>query len=106
MPGVTLTLTVSGSSVDFKATTDAEGRFTFHGVAPGAYDLLATMPGFISLSRRNILIGEDDVELPEIVLNIGLGCAGGLPTTGLQQLLLRIKRFFAPIDYSKVTICQ
>jgi|HubBroStandDraft_6_1064221.scaffolds.fasta_scaffold445864_1 hypothetical protein len=108
VPGATVTLTIRGGTLDpLKATTDAGGRFTFEGIAPGTYDLLVQMPGFVSRKQIDIHIDSGDVELPELVLIVGVGCGGyGPPPTWTQRILLKIKRFFAPIDWSKVTICE
>ncbi len=49
VPEVRLVLTGTGSKSD--ATTDAEGRFAFPGVAPGAYVLEGQLPGFRGLKQ-------------------------------------------------------
>ncbi len=108
IPGAALTLTMQSGALDpLKATSDAGGRFTFEGIAPGTYDLLVQMPGFVSLKQIDINIVSGDVELPELILNVGSGgCGGGPPATRMRQILIKIKHLFAPIDWSKVTICQ
>jgi TonB family protein len=49
VPEVRLVLTGAGKKLD--ATTDAEGRFAFPGVEPGAYVLEGQLPGFRGLKQ-------------------------------------------------------
>ena len=107
-PGATLTLTMKGGNLDpLKVSADAGGRFTFEGIAPGTYDLLVQSRGFWPLKRIDIHTGSGDVELPELILNVGGGCGSDRPPpTRMQRIFLKIKLFFAPIDWSKVTVCQ
>ncbi|MBS1119082.1 MAG: hypothetical protein H6Q90_1310 [Deltaproteobacteria bacterium] len=52
-----------------QATTDADGRFVIHGVAPGAYGVTAATPDRPMLMRRTgIDVGERDVSDLELVV--------------------------------------
>ena len=62
LPGVQLTLAEPGSSAPLSATTNAVGRFEFKDVRPGAYDLVARLPGFATVSNRVRLAAAQNID--------------------------------------------
>src|SRR4051812_26745963 len=63
LPGVTIT--VKGLDATQTFVTDSNGEFRFLNLAPGSYQVTATLPGFTTLVRENVVvqIGKN-VELP------------------------------------------
>ena len=58
LPGVTVEArgTAAGGAVAV-AVTDGAGAFTIGGLAPGAYDLAFTLPGFHAVVRASVAVG-------------------------------------------------
>lgn len=52
-----VTLTALGATAGSEATTDAAGRFTFHLVAPGTYEVRVEALGFRPLVARTLAVG-------------------------------------------------
>lgn len=46
LPGVTVTLSIAAPEIPLTVVTTAEGRYRFDGVAPGRYELRASLAGF------------------------------------------------------------
>ena len=68
LPGVTIA--VQGSDATQTYVTDAAGEFQFLNLAPGSYILTATLQGFTTLKRENVIVEVGrTVELP-IVLKV------------------------------------
>ena len=53
IPGATLTLTNTGTSLEREATSDSQGRYTFSQVQPGNYTLKAKAAGF-----NDVIVGD------------------------------------------------
>jgi hypothetical protein len=95
-----------GSAGPFNTLTDKSGKFTFEGLAPATYDLRVEAPGFRLWERIGIQVGNENVEVPKIVLTVpgGCGVGGEARLTLIQRIRIRVKQFFVPTtDY---TICQ
>jgi hypothetical protein len=60
LPGATVTLTSRATAAVLTATTDAQGRFVFAVVRPGTYTLQASMQGFKTLERSNLVLSAND----------------------------------------------
>jgi hypothetical protein len=60
LPGVTVTLVSRTQGNTLTASTDAEGRFVFAIVRPDSYTLRATMQGFKTLERTNVVVNAND----------------------------------------------
>jgi iron complex outermembrane receptor protein len=61
----------TGKSVT--TTTDGEGRFTLRHLAPGAYDLTASAPGFSTFSQKGLQAAAQDS--PDVILALALDSA-------------------------------
>ncbi|MFL5349639.1 MAG: carboxypeptidase regulatory-like domain-containing protein [Hyalangium sp.] len=75
-----------------RAVTDATGRFSVEGLAPGSYDLVASAPGFSPLSRRALTVAAGERFPVELQLQ-GSGAveghvraSAGQPVPGAQIL--------------------
>jgi hypothetical protein len=60
LPGVTVTLTSRTQGNTFTTTTDDQGRFVFAIVRPDSYTLSATLQGFKTLERTNVVVNAND----------------------------------------------
>lgn len=60
LPGVTVTLTSRTQGNALTTTTDDEGRFVFGIVRPDTYTLQATLEGFKTLERTNVVVNAND----------------------------------------------
>jgi hypothetical protein len=54
LPGVTVVLTSSDRNATF--TTEADGRFRFLNLPPGAYQVSAELPGFSKVVRQDLAV--------------------------------------------------
>lgn len=70
LPGVTVTINGPGGAK--QQITGGDGRFSFAGVAPGTYTLTAALPGFGTISRNDVVVGETAAELPAMTMKIAL----------------------------------
>ena len=70
LPGVTVTINGPGGAKH--QITGGDGRFSFAGVAPGTYTLTAALPGFGTISRNDVVVGETASELPAMTMKIAL----------------------------------
>src|SRR5262245_35620902 len=54
LPGVTVTITSTATGVARSVLTNVDGRYLIVNVAPGDYDLRATLPGFSTAVRNHV----------------------------------------------------
>src|SRR6187431_2988847 len=60
LPGVTVTMTSRTQGNVLTAVTDNGGRFVFPIVRPDTYTLQATLPGFKTAERTNLVVNAND----------------------------------------------
>jgi hypothetical protein len=60
LPGVTVTITSRTQGNVLTAVTDDAGRFVFPIVRPDTYSLQATLQGFKTLERTNLVVNAND----------------------------------------------
>src|SRR5688572_20729876 len=60
LPGVTVTARHEASGNVFVGVTDEAGRYQIAGMRPGVYSIIAELPGFATLTTKNleILLGQ------------------------------------------------
>ena len=72
MPGVTVTVTNTGTKASRDAVTGADGQFTFPDLLAGTYDLKASLAGFKTYAQTGIVLSSTErVGLRAIVLQVG-----------------------------------
>lgn len=71
VPGVTLTLTNTGTNVETSRTTNAQGRYVFDYVDPGTYTLVAELSGFKKSIQQNILVQQRGDLTVDLKLEMG-----------------------------------
>jgi hypothetical protein len=72
LPGVTVTLTSRSQGNAMTATTDDQGRFVFQIVRPDTYTLQATLQGFKTLERSNVVVNAaDKMSVGQLTLDVG-----------------------------------
>ena len=60
LPGVTVTMTSRTQGNVLTGVTDGGGRFVFPIVRPDTYTLQATLPGFKTAERTNLIVNAND----------------------------------------------
>ena len=98
VPGAGVTLT-DGSGGQRESQTDAGGRFSFTGLAPGAYSVTVYRSGFGPARVDGITVGTGRVELPPITLRIAVFGEAVVVTAGRSEELLQQ----APMSIAAVT---
>ena len=68
LPGVTVT--AQGLDATQTFTTEATGEFRFLNLAPGPYKLTATLPGFTTVVRENVIVAVGRAVDPPLTLKI------------------------------------
>lgn len=72
LPGVSVTLTSKTQGNTLSTTTDDQGRFVFTIVRPDTYTLQATMQGFKTLERSNLVVNANDrLSAGQLTLDVG-----------------------------------
>src|SRR6185295_8146600 len=72
LPGVTVTMTSRTQGNVLTGVTDAGGRFVFPIVRPDTYTLQATLPGFKTAERTNMVVNANDkLSAGPLTLEIG-----------------------------------
>src|SRR6185369_10006647 len=56
LPGVTVTLKTDATGVNAVNVTDAEGRYIFDFIEPGAYSVTAELQGFQTSVQKNVRV--------------------------------------------------
>jgi hypothetical protein len=75
--GATVDVSPAGANGDSgRAVTDAEGRFSVGGLAPGLYDVVAAATGFSEVIRQNLTLAPGERFLVELELE-GTGAVEG-----------------------------
>jgi hypothetical protein len=64
LPGVTVELRGSGEPLE--TVTDAEGRYSFDRVLPGAYQLTMRLINFADVTKRDVVVTDEPVTDDEI----------------------------------------
>lgn len=72
LPGVTVTITNTGTGQTHPVVTDAEGRYRQPQLSLGTYDVGAEMQGFASQMRKSLALTVGS----ELVINFSLGIGG------------------------------
>ncbi|MEO8077672.1 MAG: TonB-dependent receptor [Acidobacteriota bacterium] len=85
LPGVTVEVR-SNTGVVLTAATDSEGVYRFPSVAPGTYEVSATLAGFTSKKQGDVIVGLGQVK--KVDLSLGLaGVAESIQVTAESPLV-------------------
>src|SRR4051794_8948411 len=71
IPKAVLTLTNEATNAEFSATADDDGRYTFNGLRPGAYRLVASAPGFKQSVSSGIVLQVNQSARLDVQLTVG-----------------------------------
>ena len=71
MPGVTVTATNVGTGLKVETVSDEAGNYTFRNMAPGTYDVSATLEGFKELRRTGYPITAGSVVRVDLSMVLG-----------------------------------
>ncbi len=71
IPGVTVTVTNSGTGVAYEAVSNESGRYIFANLPPGTYTLSISQQGFKRLTLRDILLQIGDAKTQDLTLAVG-----------------------------------
>ena len=71
VPGVTLTVTNTGTGLKVETVTDGTGAYTFRNLQPGTYDMKAVLTGFREHSETAIPVAAGDPVRVNITLALG-----------------------------------
>lgn len=69
VPGATVVLSGAGGSQT--TVSDARGAYAFRNVAPGTYQVTATLPGFAPATQSGVNVASANVDVPRLTLSIG-----------------------------------
>ncbi len=70
LPGVTITLTGTGTLGERVSVTEVDGSYRFPNLEPGTYDMLFEMSGFASLRREGIVMRPQTTITVQITMEI------------------------------------
>ena len=71
LPGVTVTLTNTGTSAKLEEVSDAQGLYTFRNLQPGTYDIASTLTGFKELRQTGLKVSAGNPIRIDLKLEIG-----------------------------------
>ena len=71
VPGVTVTLTNTGTKLTRVVTTDTDGEYTAPSLPPGRYTIVAEIPGFKSVTMPDVALGVDQRLRMDMKLEVG-----------------------------------
>ena len=71
LPGVTVTLTNTGTSARLDEVSDAQGLYAFRNLPPGTYDIACTLTGFKELRQTGLKVSAGNPIRIDLTLEIG-----------------------------------
>lgn len=71
LPGATVIVTQNETKAKRETVTDATGGYQFPTLASGTYSVVATMPGFRTLTRNNVPVTVNSVSRVDMALPVG-----------------------------------
>src|SRR5262245_60982937 len=71
IPGVTVTLTNTGTGVVATTISNESGSYAFSSVPPGTYKVVASLPGFKTSTFSNVLVGTSAQVRMNFTMEIG-----------------------------------
>ena len=83
--GATVTVTNQTSKQEFKAVTDAQGRYKVEGLPAGVYDVSVAAKGFQEMRQADVNVDDDSVKPVDVKLEIAAVEAQVKVATGSQK---------------------
>ncbi|HJZ82144.1 MAG TPA: TonB-dependent receptor, partial [Pyrinomonadaceae bacterium] len=71
LPGVSVTITNTGTSLKLETTTDETGSYVFRNLLPGAYDMTLSLTGFKEMRQEGIVISAGNPKRIDVGLQVG-----------------------------------
>ena len=71
VPGAALTLTNEATAVSLTTVTNDVGEYAFPNTPPGVYTLAATLGGYKTFERRQLIIGTQQILVVDVALEVG-----------------------------------
>lgn len=71
LPGVTVTITNTGTSLKLDTTTDETGSYVFRNLPPGTYDMTLSVKGFKEMRQSAIIVTAGNPKRVDASLQIG-----------------------------------
>ena len=71
LPGVTVTITNTGTSLKLETVADETGSYTFRNLPPGIYDMALSLKGFKELRQSAIAVTAGNPKRVDATLSIG-----------------------------------
>lgn len=71
LPGVTITITNTGTGLKVDAITDETGSYVFRNLPPGTYDMSLSLKGFKEMRQSSIIVTAGNPKRVDVALQIG-----------------------------------
>lgn len=71
LPGVTVTITNTGTSLRLETITDDTGSYVFRNLQPGNYDVALSLKGFKEMHQSGITVSAGNPKRADVMLQIG-----------------------------------
>jgi TonB-dependent receptor len=68
LPGATVVVSAAVTRSERIVVTDASGRFTVAPLQAGTYTLVVSLPGFETLTRESVIVGEDEAQVQLVLM--------------------------------------
>lgn len=71
LPGVSVTITNTGTRLKLEAVTDDTGSYVFRNLPPGNYDMVLSFKGFKEMRQSDIIVSAGNPKRTDVTLEIG-----------------------------------
>ncbi len=71
LPGVSVTITNTGTGLKLETTTDETGSYVFRNLLPGAYDMSLSLKGFKEMRQSAITVSAGNPKRVDVALQLG-----------------------------------
>ncbi len=71
MPGVSVTITNTGTGLSLQTTTDVSGSYVFRNLLPGDYGMILTSGGFKEVRQSDVIVTAGNPKRVDVKLEIG-----------------------------------
>src|SRR5262245_42395476 len=71
LPGVSVTITNTGTGLKLETTTDETGAYVFRNLLPGAYDMTLSLKGFKEMRQSSITVSAGNPKRMDVPLQLG-----------------------------------